>query len=545
MSARTALRARFRAVGERCVRPTSDTHDCAATFDREAFRALGRAGLFDPAMDLSSQLAALWGLVEGSGDLGLATSALAQQVAIGVLRRHGSADQRAQWVARLGSGDAVAAVANAEPGAGSDILALRARARPTADGFLLTGRKRSITNVPAADLVLLSARLEGAPADRSISTFAVALPAPRAWTRTYTDLLGLRTSPTGDLLLKGAQVPAAAILGQPGEGVAVFREVFDHERLLAGALFLGTLTGCLARGLAHAARRSQFGAPIGQNQYVQGPLVEMAAQAHALEAHLFETAARAARGAPCGSRLSSVKVLGLEAATAAAQAGLRLRGGQGLRAGPAERAVRDLSALALFGGTVELHKRALWSDLQRRAPRLAWCAPPAPGSALESELVALVARALPGMPELQGKYSFDSPPTRLVLARDGACLVGFRALYEREYESEGRRIPGVGFGVAVDPPRQQQGVATALTAAACEAMRADGRRLALAFLQGEQAVPLLRSFGFERLQVPVTYTDSAGQNRAETAPAWALGLQGERPSAVVGGGSLHVGRGIW
>ncbi|HXK18107.1 MAG TPA: acyl-CoA dehydrogenase family protein, partial [Polyangiaceae bacterium] len=447
------LRERFRQAAVELVAPGAAAADEQGRFDRNAFGQLGERGLlraFAPqafggeGLGLRGAAAAIEGLAMGSDDLGFTVSVMAHLVATQLLVEHADAAQQARWLPRLLSGEWLAGVANSEPRAGTDVLGLRSRARPSGDDFALSGRKRSITNVGEADLLLVSARLSGVSAREAINAFVLELPAAGAYVRPIRDLTGLRSSPTGDLLLRGVSVPGVARLGEVGSGVELFRSTFSWERLLCGYVFLATLRRAQLRALTHAEEREQFGQAIGRNQHVQERIVRMHVAEQLLFAHLAATLDAACAGRDVFGALSVIKIYGLEAALDAAQSLVRILGGRGLRRqAAAEKMLRDVVTLSVFGGTVELHKSIAYSELVRRR-----AAPPAPAAPSEpefellsaaqlsprvvAELTALVADALPARAELCGRYYFDTPPDEVLLARRAGQLIGFRAISYRE-----------------------------------------------------------------------------------------------------------------
>jgi isovaleryl-CoA dehydrogenase len=557
---------RFAALGEASFASTRGGRDVLAPFSHERFRALGRAGLFRVALPeraggeqrgLLGAVEALAGFADASGDLGLATSALAQMVAVLLLARVAPPDEdsvAARWLPRLASGHAIAAVANAEPGAGTNILALRARARPVAGGWVLSARKRCITNVPVADIALVSARALGADPRRSISCFAVELPGGRRWRRPRTDLPGLSSSPTGDLLLHRAEVHGDAVVGQLGDGVSLFKEVFGLERLLAGALFLAAVARCHRRALEAAEAPGRSGAPLGTHQFVQERVLQMRVAADLLGHHLRETARAMDAGLGAGPALSAVKIYGLEAAQSALTSLRRLLGSRGLaRADWTARLSEDLAVLAIFGGTVELHKRALYSDLvvereQAAGKRveITMLAPPPQGSPIDIELVRLVSRALSDIDRLRGRYTWDAPATHLLLARTSSGIVGFRALFSRHVGFGTERVRALGIGIVIDPLWQRRGIGWRLTLAALEWGRADGHRLTIAFLASHNSEPLLRRAGFRPLRARVAYRNAGGARIDETAPCWIAPLDDTAiVEAIEAHGELDIGDGTF
>jgi len=358
----TSLYDRFHEVGMRLVRPTAAQRDRACSWDRGLWRELASTGLF--ALDgTQARAEALQGLAAGSLDLGFSVSACAQITALEALERFGSAEQKEELAPRLRSGAVLVACANAEPRAGTDLMGMQSRAARSGDGFVLSSRKRSITNLGAADIALVSARVDGAPPHQAVNVFIVDCAGPRTYIRPREDLMGLRTSPTGTLLCHRAPLPGSALLGQLGAGFEIFRMMFSIERLYTGHLYLAAIRACLQRGLDFAETRVQFGAPIGKNQYVQEKIVKMRVAEELLAAHLHTTAARYVAGEDVFGSLSIIKTFGIERAIEAAQDLVRLLGSRGLSTEePAERLLRDLLGLSILGGTVELQKIVIYNE---------------------------------------------------------------------------------------------------------------------------------------------------------------------------------------
>ncbi len=360
-------RQRFRALGAVTLLPSTSTRDRAALFDRSLWRALGDAGLF-ALPTLAQRCAALEGLAYGGTDLGVAVSACAHFVVVAVVEADGSPAQKSRWLPGLKDGSLVAACANAEVGAGTDLMGLKSRAVVGADGsVVVSARKRSVTNLGAADVALVSARVAAVAAREAVNVFLVDGHGPRVRQRLRTDLAGLRTSPTGSLIAWRAPLGADALVGALGDGVRLFRRMFSEERITTAFLYLGSLKYCRDRAMQHAESRSQFGQPIGKNQYVQEKIVRMQVAIDLLEAHLWRVVDDFGAGIDVHGALSVCKIHGVEAALLAAQDLVRLLGSKGISTSePAERLVRDLLALSILGGTVELQKLIVWDDLQKK-----------------------------------------------------------------------------------------------------------------------------------------------------------------------------------
>jgi isovaleryl-CoA dehydrogenase len=557
---------RFRRFGADEVRPAVRRHDDAHQFDRRAFERLAAADFFRLPLrpelgglgcGLGAYAAALEGLADGSGDLGFSVSAVAHGVCLLVLQEHGSAEQHRLYLPRLLSGEWVGAVANAEAQAGTNLMAIASRAARAGDGFELTADKQCITNVGVADLALVSARLAGVPAQQEVNVFVVETTAPGVGQRTVLDLEGLRTSCTGDLRVRQARLPGPGLLGRVGAGLEIFRSMFAQERLFTGVLYLAALRACVRRAVEHAETRQQFGRPIGRNQYVQERVVRMRVGEELLACLLHNLRGAAERGDDVCGPLSIVKVHGIEAAIEASAGLMRLLGGRGMsKQEPAEKYHRDLLALSVLGGTVELHKMVVYQELARGV-----AAAPAVRAdltitvhdageldpALERTLVELTARLFPDEPALRGRFYYDSRPDLVVAAWKDGVLAGFRIVVRRLVDLAPGVVRVAGLGIGVDPRYQRQGIGRELTRRTLELLRGLNDDLALAFLLTPAAEPLLRSFGFRRLRARVTYCRrDTGELVTEAMPAYALDLnQGTLVDDLNARGSLHLGVGSW
>jgi alkylation response protein AidB-like acyl-CoA dehydrogenase/GNAT superfamily N-acetyltransferase len=543
---------RFHDIGARLVRPSVATRDRDGTWDRALWREVCEAGLFRER-GTAARAQAMLGLATGSLDLGFAVAACAQLTAIEAIERFGTPAQQV-LANQLVDGSLLCAVANAEPQAGTDVMALRSRALPTDTGFTLTALKRNITNLGPADVALVSARLDGELENRAIQIFIVDCNAPRTWVKPSTELTGLRTSPTGALLCRGTPLPADAVLGPPGSGVAIFRTMFSYERLYTGQLYLAAIGACLARGLEHAETRLQFGAPLGKHQYVQGRIVNMRISEELLSAHLDRVTGQLESGAEAYGSLSIVKAFGVEAAIQSARDLIALLGQRGIsREEVAERLLRDLLGLSILGGTVELQKMVIYSDAAKQrtkpaaqsATTLRVVETAALAEADIARLVALVARAFPDQPAIEGRWYYDSPPAFAILAERDGQLVGFRAVIERRIKLGDHELQIAGIGIAVDPDHQRTGVGRALTERLITELAARGCDLSIAFLFTPNAEPLLRRFEFAPLRARVSYLDRVSNAATvESMPCFARATP-EVIAAVEAAGALDLGVGTW
>jgi alkylation response protein AidB-like acyl-CoA dehydrogenase/GNAT superfamily N-acetyltransferase len=505
--------------------------------------------------------AALEGFAQGCGDLGFAVSVVAHAGCfITALQELGSKAQHEAWLPKLMSGEWVAGIGNAEPRGGTDIMSIRARVKRQGDGFVAHARKRSITNVGPADLVAFSARLEGEDAHRAINVFLAETAGPRIKQRPLTDLGGLRTSPTGDLLAWRAPLGPLALLGKPGTGLKFFKAVFSLERLLIGYLYLAAIRRSLVRAVHHAETRTAFGDAIGRNQYVQDKIVRMRMSEELLSAQLDRTLARFVDGEDVFASLSIIKAWGVAHAREAAEDLVALLGARGLRQSErAEKDVRDLLGLSILGGTQELQKMVIYRETVKSMTSTPTANKGPEGvtievrshaevdRSLEQALVALANRAIPNEPSLAGRYYYDSIPDSVVVARVDGQVVGVRTITRRSVLVGERAVKLAGIGIAVDPDYQRRGVGRRLTAATLELLHGLGDELVVAFLFSRNAESLLTGFGFRRLAAEVSYTARASNERVvEQMPCFVRDLAEDGLVAdLEARGRLHLGLGTW
>jgi alkylation response protein AidB-like acyl-CoA dehydrogenase len=247
-----------------------------------------------------------------------------------------------------------------EPDAGSDAASLRTQARRDGDDWILSGTKAWVTTGSHAGAILVLARSDS-PSERQgprgITTFIVTPDMRGLVVGKKEDKLGLRASPTVQLILEDVRVPPANVLGAPGEGFVNALVGLDQARLGIAAQAIGIARAALEHSLSYAAERRQFGRPIREFQAIQFKLADMATRVTAARALLHATAAAADRGEEITRVASMSKLLASETAMWVTTEAMQIFGGYGyVRDYPVERFFRDAKATEIYEGTSEIQR---------------------------------------------------------------------------------------------------------------------------------------------------------------------------------------------
>lgn len=285
----------------------------------------------------------------------------------------GTPAQKDAYLPRIASGELIISFALTEPDAGSDAASLKTRGVRDGDDYLLTGSKRYITNATRAGAFTLMARTDG-PGAGGISAFIVPADTPGLTLGKPDKKMGQRGTKTCDVILDGARVPAANIIGGvPGRGFKTAMKVLDRGRLHVSALACGMAQRILQESIAYALQRRQFGQRIGDFQLVQAMLADSQAELLAgwsmVQATALRYDARAA-GRPdpdVGMHASCTKLFTTEMVGRVADRGVQIHGGAGyINEYKVERFYRDVRLLRLYEGTTQIQQLIIGKHLMRQ-----------------------------------------------------------------------------------------------------------------------------------------------------------------------------------
>jgi alkylation response protein AidB-like acyl-CoA dehydrogenase len=268
----------------------------------------------------------------------------------------GTDEQKAEWLPKLCSGEALGCYGLTEPGSGSDPASLVTRARRDGDDWVIDGSKIFITLGSWAGVCLLFART-GGEGPRGITCFLVPTAAKGFSARKIDGKLGLRAQDTAELALDGVRVPDEARLGDEGAGFKVAMSALDNGRISLAAGSVGIAQGCVDACLAYAAERRQFGRSIATFQLVQELIADTAVEAEAARMLTYLAAWKADAGEPYTLAASQAKYYASEVAVRAANAAVQVHGGYGyVDEFPVQKYLRDARVSTLYEGTSQIQK---------------------------------------------------------------------------------------------------------------------------------------------------------------------------------------------
>jgi alkylation response protein AidB-like acyl-CoA dehydrogenase len=285
-----------------------------------------------------------------------------------MLTSFGSEEQKERFLKPMARGELLGAFALSEPEAGSDAASLSTQAVRDGDDWILNGTKSWVTGGPYAGVILVQARTD-TPADRKgahgIGAFIVTPDLPGFHVGKKEDKMGLRASPTVQLVLDGLRVPAANLLGDPSMGYVYAMRSLDAGRLGIAAQAVGIARAAFDAAVAYAGERHQFDKPIRNFQAIQFKLADMATRIAAARA-LLHAAARAkdVKASSAKQAASMAKLLASETAMWVTTEAIQIFGGYGyVKDYPVEKYFRDAKVTEIYEGTSEIQRIVIAREL--------------------------------------------------------------------------------------------------------------------------------------------------------------------------------------
>ena len=272
----------------------------------------------------------------------------------------GSKAQLDRYLAKVVAGELITAIAVTEPDAGSDVAAIRTRARRDGDDWVLNGTKMFITNGVHGDLYFVAARSDPDAAlsgrsSRGLSMFIVEKDTPGFRVGRALKKQGWLSSDTAELVFEDCRVPAGNLLGEENGGFYAIMRNFQNERMVLGAMAVGHATQAIRLALEYTMSRKAFGATLFDNQTVRQRLAMLQARNEAARQLLYHCGWLMSQGRDCVREVSMLKALAGELANEATYTCQQFHGGMGYMRGTAiERLARDARILSIGGGATEV-----------------------------------------------------------------------------------------------------------------------------------------------------------------------------------------------
>ena len=360
-----------RFAGER-VAPLAMEIDREDRFPRDLWPEMGALGLhgitvkeeFGGAdMGYLAHCVAMEEVSRASASVGLSYGAHSN-LCINQIQRWGTLEQKRRYLPGLISGEHVGSLAMSETEAGSDVVSMRLRADRRGDRFILNGAKMWITNGHEADTLVVYAKTDMAAGPKGITAFLIEKDFKGFRPAQKLDKLGMRGSPTSELVFEDCAVPEENILGRLNDGVAVLMSGLDYERAVLAAGPLGIMRAAMDLALPYVRERRQFGKPIGEFQLVQGKIADMYTAMNAARAYVYAVAGAADAGRITRQDAAGVILFAAEQATQVALDAIQLLGGSGyVNDSAAGRLLRDAKLYEIGAGTSEIRRMLIGREL--------------------------------------------------------------------------------------------------------------------------------------------------------------------------------------
>jgi isovaleryl-CoA dehydrogenase len=367
-----ALRDSVRSFADDKIAPRAEEIDRTNKFPRDLWPQLGELGLLGITVEEEyggtglgylEHCVAMEEVSRASAAVGLSYGAHSN-LCVNQIRRNGTDAQKRRYLPKLISGEHVGALAMSEPGAGSDVVAMRTRAEKRGEKYVLNGSKMWITNGPEAETLVVYAKTDPSAGPRGITAFLIEKGFRGFSTAQKLDKLGMRGSDTCELVFQDCEVPEENVLGEVNQGVKVLMSGLDYERAVLAAGPLGIMQACMDTVLPYVHERKQFGEPIGNFQIMQAKLADMYVTMNAAKAYVYSVARACDRGETTREDAAGAILFAAEKATVIALDAIQCLGGNGyINDYPTGRLLRDAKLYEIGAGTSEIRRMLIGREL--------------------------------------------------------------------------------------------------------------------------------------------------------------------------------------
>lgn len=347
------------------VAPTAAERDEEERFDRGIFDMMGELGLTGIPWpeeyggiggDFVSYAIAVEELSRVCASVGVTLSAHTSLAGWPVYK-FGTEEQKQKFLRPMAEGKKMGAYGLTEPGAGSDVSAMKTTAKKDGDDYIIDGSKIFITNGGEAEIYIVFAVTQPELKHKGVSAFIVEKGTPGFSFGKKEKKLGIRSSPTLEIIFDNCRVPQENLLGKEGDGFKIAMMTLDGGRNGIAAQAVGIAQGALDAAISYAKERKQFGKPIGAQQGLAFKIADMATKIEASRLLTYQAAWRESEGLPYGKESAMSKLFAGDSAMEVAIEAVQVFGGYGYTKDyPVERFMRDAKITQIYEGTNEIQR---------------------------------------------------------------------------------------------------------------------------------------------------------------------------------------------
>jgi isovaleryl-CoA dehydrogenase len=364
------IRETTRRFADERIAPMAGKIDAEDWFPTELWPEMGALGLHGITVDEADgglglgyleHVIAVEEVSRASASIGLSYGAHSN-LCVNQIRRWANDEQKAKYLPKLISGEHVGSLAMSEAGAGSDVVSMKLKADAVQGGYVLNGTKFWITNAAYADTLVVYAKTgEGS---RGITAFLIEKDMPGFSIGQKIDKMGMRGSPTAELVFDDCEVPEANVMGPLNGGVGVLMSGLDYERAVLAGVQLGIMQACLDTVIPYVRERKQFGKAIGTFQLMQAKVADMYVALQSARAYTYAVAKSCDAGQTTRFDAAGAILLASENAVRVSLEAIQALGGAGYtKDWPVERYARDAKLLDIGAGTNEVRRMLIGREL--------------------------------------------------------------------------------------------------------------------------------------------------------------------------------------
>ncbi len=280
------------------------------------------------------------------------------------IARWGNRQQKAKYLPGLISGEHVGSLAMSETAAGSDVVSMKLKADAVQGGYLLNGTKFWITNGHYAETLVVYAKTDPEGGSKGITAFLIEKDMDGFSVGQKIEKMGMKGSPTSELVFENCHVPEENVLGEVGKGAAVLMSGLDYERVVLSGVQLGIMQACLDTVIPYVRERNQFGKRIGDFQLIQAKVADMYVALQSARAYTYAVAKACDNDKTTRFDAAGTILLASENAFRVAGEAVQALGGAGYTTDwPVERYLRDAKLLDIGAGTNEIRRMLIGREL--------------------------------------------------------------------------------------------------------------------------------------------------------------------------------------